>query len=157
MTALVTKETEVHSRKNQNLKIDPRLDLSPVEVLKIASIVVPVTSVDNTLHMGKLVNLVAERTILPKSVSQSVQSQSSGSAKPKSFKYREVNLDQEYSDDNGQIDEITSKVRSMYYHDVHFKSVNTRMHINLNMRSCNGNSMKTHFKMIHVPMATYLH
>ena len=35
----------------------------------------------------------------------------------------------------------------MYYHDVHFNSVNTRMHINLNMRSCNGNSMKTHFKV----------
>ena len=67
------------------------------------------------------------------------QGQSSGGVKHKSFKYREVNLDQESSDDNGQIDEITSKVRSMYYHDVHFNSVNTRMHINLNTRSCNGN------------------
>ena len=45
------------------------------------------------------------------------------------------------------MDEITSKVKSMYYHDVHFNSVNTRMHINLNMRSCNGNSMKAHFKV----------
>ena len=35
----------------------------------------------------------------------------------------------------------------MYYHDVHFNSVNMRMHINLNMRSCNGNSMKTCFKV----------
>ena len=59
----------------------------------------------------------------------------------------EVNLDQESSDDNGQIDEITSKVRSMYYHNVHFNSVNTHMHINLNTRSCNGNSMKTCFKV----------
>ena len=58
------------------------------------------------------------------------QGQSSGGAKHKSFKYREVNLEQESSDDNGQIDEITPKVRSMYYHDVHFNSVNTRMHIN---------------------------
>ena len=64
----------------------------------------------------------------------------------KSFKYREVNVDQESSDDNGQIDEITSKVRSMYYHDVH-NSVNTHMHINLSTKSCNGNSMKTHFKV----------
>ena len=75
------------------------------------------------------------------------QGQSSGGAKYKSFKYREVNLDQESSDDNGQIDEITSKVRSMYYHDVHFNRVNTHMHINLNTKSCNGSSMKTHFKV----------
>ena len=74
------------------------------------------------------------------------QSQSTGSAK-KLFKYREVNLDQESSDDNGQIDEITSKVRSMYYHDVCFNSVNTHMHINLSMKSCNGNSMKTCLKV----------
>ena len=75
------------------------------------------------------------------------QSHSTGGAKHKSFKYREVNLDQESSDDNSQIDEITSKVRSMYYHDVHFNSVKPRMHINLNTRSCNGNSMKTCFKV----------
>ena len=75
------------------------------------------------------------------------QSQSTGSARHKSFKYREVNLDQESSNDNGQIDEITSKVKSMDYHDVHFNSVNARMSIKLNMRSCNGNSMKTHFKV----------
>ena len=74
------------------------------------------------------------------------QSQSTGSAK-KSFKYREVDLDHESSDDNGQIDEITSRVKSMYYQDVHFNSVNTRMHINLNTKSCNGNSMKTCFKV----------
>ena len=73
------------------------------------------------------------------------QDQSSGNTK-KSFKYREVHLDQQSSDDNGQIDEITFRVKSMYYHNVHFNSVNTYVHINLNMRSCNGNSMKTHFK-----------
>ena len=44
-----------------------------------------------------------------------------GSKQHKSLKYREVNLDQESSNDNGQIGEITSKVKSMYYHDVHFK------------------------------------
>ena len=64
----------------------------------------------------------------------------------KSFKYREVNVDQVSSDD-GQIDEITSKVRSMYYNDVHFNSVNTRMYIKLNTKSCNGNSLKTRFKV----------
>ena len=35
----------------------------------------------------------------------------------------------------------------MYYNDVHFNSVNTRMHIKLNTKSCNGNSMKIHFKV----------
>ena len=75
------------------------------------------------------------------------QSQShTGMGSKKSFKYREVNVDQESSDD-GQIDEITSKVRSMYYNDIHFNSVNTRMHIKLNSKSCNGNSLKTHFKV----------
>ena len=54
-------------------------------------------------------------------------------------------MDQESSDD--QIDEITSKVESMYYHDVNFNSVNVRMPINLNTKSWNGNSMKTHFKV----------
>ena len=42
------------------------------------------------------------------------QSQSSGNAEHKSFKYREVNLDQESSNDSSQIDEITSRVKSMY-------------------------------------------
>ena len=64
----------------------------------------------------------------------------------RSFKYRQVSVDQESSDD-GQIDEITSKIKCMYYNDVHFNSVNTRMYINLNTISCNGNSMKTHFKV----------
>ena len=40
------------------------------------------------------------------------QSQGTSGARHKSFKYQEVNLDQESSDDNGQIDEITSKVKS---------------------------------------------
>ena len=75
------------------------------------------------------------------------QSQRSGGAKHKSFKYREVNLDQGSRHDNGQIDEITSKVKSMYYYYVHFNSVNTCMHINLKTKSCNGLSMKTHFKV----------
>ena len=56
-------------------------------------------------------------------------------------------MDQESSGDNGQIDDITSRVKSMYYHDVHFNSVNTRIHINLNTKSCNGNSMKTRFNV----------
>ena len=72
------------------------------------------------------------------------QTQSTGSAK-KSFKYREVNVDKESSDD-GQIDKITSRVKSMYYNDVHFNGINTQMHINLSTKSCNGNSMKTQFK-----------
>ena len=69
-----------------------------------------------------------------------------GTGNKKLFKYREVNVDQESSDD-GQIDQITSKVRSMYYSDVHFNSVNIHMHIKLNTKSCNGNSLKTHFKV----------
>ena len=56
-------------------------------------------------------------------------------------------MDQESSDDNGRINEITSKVKSMSYHDVHFNSVNTCMHINLKTKSCNGLSMKTCFKV----------
>ena len=35
----------------------------------------------------------------------------------------------------------------MYYDNVHFNSVNTRMHMNLNTKSCNGNSLKTCFKV----------
>ena len=38
--------------------------------------------------------------------------QSTGGAQHKSFKYREVDMDQEFSDDN-QIDDITSKVKSV--------------------------------------------
>ena len=75
------------------------------------------------------------------------QSQShTGMGSKKSFKYREVNVDQKSSDD-GQIDEITSKVRFMYYNDVHFNSVNTRMYIKSSTKSCNENSSKTHFKV----------
>ena len=75
------------------------------------------------------------------------QGQSSDGAEHKSFKYREINLNQESSNDNGQIDEITSKFKSAYYDDVHFNSVNIHMHINLKTKSCNGLSMKTYFKV----------
>ena len=97
--------------------------------------------------MGKHVRFVVRKiTLLNKCRSNKGQgqTQSTGSAK-KSFKYREVNVDQESSDD-GQIDEITFRVKSIYYNDVHFNSINTRMHIKLNTKSCNGNGMKTHFK-----------
>ena len=105
-------------------------------------------NVDSTLHLEKNCKSCGKKNYFAKKChSGKGQSQSSGGAKHKSFKYREVNSDQKSSDDNDQIDEITSRVKSMYYHNVHFKSVNTRMHINLNMRSCNGNSMKTHFKV----------
>ena len=75
------------------------------------------------------------------------QGQIQGSSAKKSFKYREVNLDHESSNGNGQIDEITSWVKSMYYNNVHFNSINTCMHIKLSTKSCNGNSLKTHFKV----------
>ena len=76
---------------------------------------------------------------------RSGKGQGTGSAK-KSFKSWEVNVDQESGDD-GQIDEITSRVKSMLYHDVHFNSINTPKYINLSTKSCNGNSMKTHCKV----------
>ena len=97
---------------------------------------------------GKSCKLCGKKNHFPKKCRSNKSHNSKGSAsdKHKSLKYHEVNLDQEFSDD-GQIDEITSKVKSMYYHDVHFNSMNTRMHINVNMKSCNGRSMKTHFKV----------
>ena len=35
----------------------------------------------------------------------------------------------------------------MYYNDVHFNGVNTHMYIKLSTKSCNGNSLKTRFKV----------
>ena len=66
-----------------------------------------------------------------------------------SFKYRQINVYHEgaSSDEGQQIDKITSKVKSLYYNDVHFNSVNTQMHISLSTKSCNGNTRKTHFKV----------
>ena len=55
-------------RKNQNPRIDLSPDPSPVEVLKIVSIVVQVINRDNVPPMGKIAKCVAKRTILPKSV-----------------------------------------------------------------------------------------
>ena len=69
MTPLVTKETGVGQRKNQNLRTDLSPDPNPVEVLlKTVSIVAPVTSVDNAQPVGEIVRHVVKRTILPKSV-----------------------------------------------------------------------------------------
>ena len=56
-------------RKNQNLRIDLSPDPSPVEVLKIVSIVAKFINVDNAQPVRKIVKYVAKRTILPKSVS----------------------------------------------------------------------------------------
>ena len=79
---------------------------------------------------GKTCKSCGKKNHFAKKCRSKGQSQShTGMGSKKLFKYREVNVDQESSDD-GQIDEITSKVRSMYYNDVHFNSVNTCMHIN---------------------------
>ena len=95
--------------------------------------------IGNAQHLGKLARIVIKKTILPNSVILPKENSTGLSKAHKSFKYREFNVDQESGDD-GLIDDITSKVKSMYYHDVHFNSINTRMHINIGMRSCNGNT-----------------
>ena len=87
MTPLA-KETVVGLRKNQNLKTDLSPDPNPVEVLlKIVSIVVQVTNVDNAQPMGKIVRHVCGKKnhFAKKCRSGKGQSQSSGSAKHKSF------------------------------------------------------------------------
>ena len=35
----------------------------------------------------------------------------------------------------------------MYYHDVHFNSVNTCMYVSPSTKSFNGSTMKSHFKV----------
>ena len=65
----------------------------------------------------------------------------------KLFKYRQISADHESSDEGQQIDEITSKVKSLYYNDVHFDLINTRMYVNLSTNSCNGTQRKTRFKV----------
>ena len=65
----------------------------------------------------------------------------------KSFKYRQISADHKSSDEGQQIDEITSKVKSLYYNDVYFDLINTRMYVNLNTKSCNGTRRKTRFKV----------
>ena len=55
MTPLITKETWVGLKKNQNLRTDLSPDPNPVEVLlKTVSTVALVTNVDNAKPMGKL-------------------------------------------------------------------------------------------------------
>ena len=68
MTPLVINKTGVGPRKNENLKTDLSLDVSPVEVLKIVNTVVQVINVDSAQHMRKYVRHVVKRSILPKSV-----------------------------------------------------------------------------------------
>ena len=64
---MVTKETGVGLRKNQNQRTDLGPDPNPVEVLlKTVSIVAQVTNVDNAQPVGKIVRHVVKRTILPK-------------------------------------------------------------------------------------------
>ena len=74
---------------------------------------------------------------------------STGNNNKHSFKYRQINANHEgaSSDEGQQIDEITSKVKSLYYNDVHFNSLSTQMHISLSTRSCNRNARKAHFKV----------
>ena len=63
---------------------------------------------------GKTCKSCGRKNHFAKKCRSKSQSQShTGTGSKKSFKYREVNVDQESSDD-GQIDEITSKVGSMY-------------------------------------------
>ena len=141
MIVLVTKEAGLRKKLSPKTKgLNPDLSLE----LEIPIIVVQIISVDNALHMEKLAKVVVGKIILLKSADQKARARATQVLEAKkSFKYREVNVDQESSDD-GQIDE---KVRSMYYNDVHFNGVNSCIHIRLSTKSCNGNSLKTHFKL----------
>ena len=67
MIALVTKEAGLRKNSNPKTKgLNSDLSLE----LEIASIGVPVISIDNALHMAKLAKVVAGKTILPRSVIQ---------------------------------------------------------------------------------------
>ena len=74
------------------------------------SIVVPATSIDSAPAHRKICKACGKKNHFAKKCHSGKEAQSTGSAKHKSFKYHEVNLDQESSDDNCQIDMITSKV-----------------------------------------------
>ena len=115
--------------------------------LRIVNIVVTIIQEESAPHMGRIVRHVVERITLQKCRSRSLSSTGNNKC---SFKYRQINVDHDQgasSDEGQQIDEITSKVKSLYYNDVHFNSVNTQMHISLSMKSCNGNTRKTCFKV----------
>ena len=99
--------------------------------------------IDSIQHLAKYAKSYGKKNPSAKKCHSRSQSQSTGSKK--SFKYREVNLDQKSSDD--QIDDITTIVKSLYYNNVHFNSIKTCMYINLKAKSCNGTSMVTKFKV----------
>ena len=80
-------------RTNQSQKTDLSPDLS----LESGSTVVQIIHVGNVQLTGNIARHVAKGTILPKNAGL-IKGQGTGSAK-KSFKYREVNVDQKSSDD----------------------------------------------------------
>ena len=121
MMPLVTKGTREGLRKNQNLKTGSSPDLNLQS--GTASIVVQIINIDSALPVGKHARLVVRKITLPKNAGLiEAKPKVKAQVVPRNHSNIEINLDHESSDD-GQTDDITSRVRYMYYNDLHFNSV----------------------------------
>ena len=104
----------------------------------------PTILTGNALHLGRHARVVVRKITFLKCASQ--KAKTNLVLVVKNCLSTEVNVNQESSND-GQIDDITTRVKSLYYNYVHFNSINTHMHINLKAKSCNGTCMTTRFKV----------
>ena len=62
--------------------------------------------------------------------------------KGKSKKFHEIN-----ESGDGVMDDLTEQVQSLFYNDIHFNSVNSRMHATLNCKTPDGWSSDQTFKV----------
>ena len=61
----------------------------------------------------------------------------------KGKKFHEINE----SENSNEMDDLQEQVQSLFYHDVHFNNVNTRMHTELQCETKSGNRSKQVFKI----------
>ena len=82
-------------------------------------------------HMGRSVKNVAKTiTLRPYASKANSDKHDSSHSRPKKGKGKGKKF-HEVTENNNEMDDLADQVQSLFYHDVHFNSVNTRMHTKL--------------------------
>ena len=100
------------------------------------------------LHLEKNVRNVAG-TIISSQYVKVVNSNTrdSSQSRPKKKGHKGKKFHKVTEDQNGSMDDLADQVQSLFYHDIHFNTVNTHMHTRLKCEMPHGLKSKETFKI----------
>ena len=136
-------------RVETNSTARAKAEADPQALLGIVSTVVKATTRETVLLLAKSVKSVVMTTTLNQSVkvvlTNVIQSRHRPKQKGKGKKFHEIN-----EQNDGVMDDLAKQVQSLFYSDVHFNAVNTRitrMHTSIKCETSDGWSSDQTFKI----------